>query len=113
MLTATATLSAADRQHNLGMVVGKPSGKLSKNNAPIRFYLGMANLGGGASSRHDVNAERARKFMEASLYSAPTLNEVLYLSRATLVDHAEQADEGYDLSPSVIDKTSILSLLSA
>jgi hypothetical protein len=51
--------------------------------------------------------------MQVAMQSAPTLNDVLYYAGAVMVDAVDQADEGYDLSPSAIDKTTILSLLSA
>lgn len=104
-LLASAPAVIDEHQQNIGLVVAEATGA-------HRFYLGQANVGGGISARHGINAERARKFMQVSLQSAPTLNDVLYYSGAILVDSAEQADEGFDLSPSAIDKTTILSLLS-
>lgn len=105
-LLASAPAVIDEHQQNIGLVVAAADGA-------HRFYLGQANVGGGRSARHGINAERTRKFMQVSLQSAPTLNDVLYYSGAVLVDHVEQADDGYDLSPASIDKTTILSLLSA
>lgn len=105
-LLASAPAVIDEKQQNIGLIVADADG-------PHRFYLGQANVGGGISARHGINAERARKFMQVSMQSAPTLNDVLYYSGATLVDSADQADEGFDLSPAAIDRTTILSLLSA
>lgn len=104
-LLASAPAVIDTHQQNIGLVVADAAGS-------HRFYLGQVNVGGGISARHGVNAERARRFMQVSLQSAPTLNDVLYYSGATLVDSADQADEGFDLSPAAIDRTTILSLLS-
>jgi hypothetical protein len=105
-LLASAPAVIDTHQQNLGLVVAEADGA-------HRFYLGQDNVGGGISSRHGINAERSRRFMQVAMQSAPTLNDVLYYAGAVMVDAVDQADEGYDLSPSAIDKTTILSLLSA
>lgn len=105
-LLASAPAVIDEYQQNIGLIVADPIGG-------HRFYFGQVNVGGGISARHGVNAERARRFMQVSLQSAPTLNDVLYYSGAILVDHVEQADEGFDLSPAAIDKTTFLALLSS
>lgn len=104
-LVASAASVLDTRQQDLGVILADPKGS-------HRFYLGATSVGGGISARHGVNAERTRKFMQTALLSAPTFNEAVYYAGATLVDRPEDADEGFDLSPSAIDKTTFLSMLA-
>ncbi len=102
---ASAPAVMDTNQQNLGVIVADPKGG-------HRFYFSGTNTGGGISSRHDHNAERARKFTALSMQSAPTLNDILLWAGAGLVSNPEDADEGLDLTPASIDKTTILSVLS-
>jgi hypothetical protein len=104
-LAASASSVINVKQTNLGIVVADPDGS-------HRFFFSASNGGGMITSRYSEHAEKARKFMMASLYSAPTLNEVLGFAGAIAVDDPSEADEGFNLSPAAIDKTTILSLLS-
>jgi hypothetical protein len=104
-LVASASAVINVKQTNLGIVVADPDGS-------HRFFFSASNGGGMITSRYSDHAEKARKFMMASLYSAPTLNEVLGFAGAIAVDDPSEADEGFNLSPAAIDKTTILSLLS-
>lgn len=92
-------------QQNLGVIVANPKGG-------HRFYFSTTNTGGGRSSRYDANAERVRRFTAASMENAPTLNDILLWAGAVPVFSPEQADEGLDLSPASIDRTTILSVLA-
>lgn len=105
--------SAADvldvHQKNLGMIVCD-----SNPDVPHRFYFATSDMGGGITTRHNAHAEQARRFMMSALKTSPTLNDVLEKAGAILVtDRALVDDQTLDLSPSAVDKTTVLSLLSA
>ena len=104
-LVAAASSTIDVKQMNLGIVVANPSGA-------HRFFFSASAAGGGISARYSAHAEHARKFMMASMFNAPTLNEVLLSAGANFVSDPSQADEGLNLSPAAIDKSTFLSLLS-
>lgn len=104
-LLASASTVIDTRQMNLGIVVADPS-------EGHRFFVSSSQGGGGISARHLAHDECARKFMMASMRNAPTLNEILANAGAVLVDDPLKADEGFNLSPAAVDKTTFLSLLS-
>lgn len=95
-----------DQQIIMGLAVS------NSNTGVRRFYFSSSNSGGGRTAGRTTHSELARQFMIESFKTSPTLKEVLSLAGAELVLSSEEADTGYDLSPSMIDKTTILSLLS-
>lgn len=104
-LKASASLVLDVQQKNLGIIVADPTGG-------HRFFFSESAAGGGRSSKHTDSAEKARKFMMASLFNAPTLTEILERAGANFVSDPSMADEGFNLSPASLDKTTLLTLLS-
>jgi hypothetical protein len=101
---AHAAMTLDTRQAIIGLVSGK------SDTGRNRFYFSASANGGGASATRGAQADRVRNFMVNSAKTAPSLNDVLRMSGAIFVDTPEGAD--FDLSPSVIDKATLLSLLS-
>jgi hypothetical protein len=103
---AHASMVLDSRQAIIGLVSGK------SDTGRNRFYFSTSNNGGGISAVNGAQADRVRNFMVNSAKTAPSLNDVLSLAGANFVNTPENADPGFDLSPSAVDKTTLLALLS-
>lgn len=86
-------------------------GLVVSNDKYRRFYFSETGFQNSISSHHNKYAEKARKYLLESLENSISLNEVLMMAGANIVD--EMADDVIDLSTEAIDKTTILNLLSA
>lgn len=103
---AHAAMSIDTRQMIIGLVSG------SADTGRNRFYFSTSANGGGISARNGAQANRVRDFMVASAKTVPSLNDVLRMAEVHFVNSPGEADPGFDLSPSAMDKATILSLLS-
>lgn len=92
------------RQSIIGLVSGK------SDTGRTRFYFSASDNGGGISASRGAQSDRVRKFMVNSAKAVPSLNEVLGMAGAIIVNSPEDAD--IDLSPAAVDKSTLLSLLS-
>lgn len=89
------------KQKTLGVIVAD-----DKN---CKFYFAESDLGRGRSAGRTVYAEQARKYLLNFYTDSIVLNDVLVAAGAELVTDIAEAD--IDLSPEVVDKTTILALL--
>lgn len=90
------------KQKTLGVIVA--------DEESTKFYFAEAEFQKGISSRHTNAAEQARKYLLNYYTDSIILNDVLVAAGAEIVD--EPTDGALDLSPEVVDKTTILDLLA-
>lgn len=90
------------KQKTVGLIVADGQSK--------RFYFTEAAFMSGRTARHTTAAEHARKYLVSYYENTISLNEVLALAGADLDTRPEVAD--IDLSPEVVDKSTIINLIS-
>jgi len=76
-----------------------------------RFYISNADIGGGNVSYGSGRVGQTVDFMVANLIGSISLNHVLALAGANVVDEKPDG-EFIDLDPAVLDKNTIIGLLT-
>ena len=89
------------KQKVLGLIVTDPTGS--------KFYFNESNLGKGMTSSSKDYVQHARQYLFDYASSAISLNAVLRVAGAVLVDKRKGAE--IDLSPDVLEKDTIIGLL--
>lgn len=102
-MIAVTKLQMELRQKTLGLMISDNDG--------CTFYFGESNVGNKITSSISTYSEYARSFMINSFKSALSLSEVLSIAGADLVNNPEDCE--IDLSPAVLERDSILNLLTA
>lgn len=101
-IVALANSNIDTRQKALGLIVA--------DDESTRFYFAETNFKNSFSSRYTQASEWAREYLLNYYTNAISLNGLLVQAGAELVDSPEGAD--INLSPEVVDKSTILSLLA-
>jgi len=102
-IVAAAHSTMVERHKTLGLVVAEEGRK--------RFYFGETQFMRGHSASVSKVSEQTREFMLRQFTDAISLNDVLEAAGATLIDENPDAAD-INLSPEVVDKTMLISLLS-
>ena len=98
-----STKSCMDKQQKvLGIVI--------VNDKECKFYFSEINVGNSISSDSSDYSEHIRKYLKSFYTNTISLNEILTKAGAIMCDDKEDAD--IDLSPSILNKNSIIDLLS-
>jgi hypothetical protein len=87
----------------------KTIGLLVTNQDCCKFYFSEVYSGNSITSRNTKNAKNTRQYFMDSFRNTIGMREVLKRAGAVLVDDTEDAD--IDLSPEVLEKDTILSLM--
>jgi len=90
-----------NRQKILGLVVTNPD--------ECRFYFAETYLGNSITSSANNFAENARNYLFNFYVDSISLNEILKLAGAEMVDSKEECD--IDLSPETVEKDTIVKLI--
>lgn len=87
----------------------KVLGLLTVNNDESRFYFAEVDMGSNITASHLPYIEYARKYLIDFYKNAITLNDMLTMCGAVMVDTKEECD--IDLSPEALEKDTILNLM--
>jgi len=102
-IIASANININQKQNVLGLITNVDGGN--------RFYFANINLGNRISGRNNEQTTHAREYLKSSLVSSVKLDEVLALAGANIVTEKPEDKEFIDLSPELLDKTTIIDLI--
>lgn len=101
-IIAAANINITKAQNILGLVVN-----IDGQN---RFYFANVSIGNSITSDGNAQSTHVRRYLESSLVNSLSLNEVLILAGANVTTE-KPVGEHLDLSPTALDKTTILRLI--
>lgn len=103
-IIASANLNISKKQNVLGLSTSV--------NGENRFYFANVSIGSSITSRNDVKTTHARKFLVKSLVDSLDFRELLTSAGADVVSEKPEEEEFLDLSPTALNKTTFIDLLS-
>jgi len=114
-----ATMATQNYMINPNNVVARAKSKINKKQKILglvsitpmegRFYFSEAYIGGSITSRSSPRSEHSRKYLFSFYTNTISLNEILELSGAEIVNNQEECD--INLSPETLEKDTIINLL--
>lgn len=102
-ILARASLKLANKQNVLGLI--------AKTQGDIRFYFANIILGNSISAKVDGHTAHARKYLVNSMLNALDLAQILRAAGANVVSEIPSG-KYLDLSPEMLEKTTILNLIT-
>jgi len=98
----SCNMEMTEKQNNLGLLVFVKGEN--------RFYFSNAAIGNSIASKDDDVTRKAREYTIATSQSPIKLETVLQMAGANVVNEKPEDNEYVDLSPEVLDKTTIIKL---
>lgn len=86
-------------------------GMVARVDGENRFYISQVNIGGGNVSYASDRTIQTLEFMKKNLINSLSLNDLILDSGAKIVHEIPEDEDFIDLSPSVLDKNTIINLL--
>jgi hypothetical protein len=99
-IVVQTTMDVTRKQNVLGLIA---------NN---RFYFGNINIGNSITSRNAVQTTQARNYLLNNFTSAIDFKQILANAGAIVCQLRPEDDDYIDLSPTAIDKTTVIELLT-
>jgi len=103
-ILAQTSFDITNKQNVLGLLVGE--------NGVNKFYFSNINIGGSITSGNSDVTRHAREYLLTKTKSIVDLAHILTLAGATVVNDAPDGIDYIDLSPEMLEKGSIISLLT-
>lgn len=101
-IIALSNTEMSVKQKQLGIIVA--------DEESTKFYFAESDAGRGITSKTTDHTEQARKFLLKNYTDSIVLNDVLVAAGAIIID-TDPLEADIDLSPEVVDKTTIINLL--